>query len=79
MVGFGVPAAAPSAAVLGSRNARRQLKAVLADAAAAGAYSVGFGVVRLSSSPRPLELTPASRVDPAYHVDPGFSNDDSRH
>ena len=41
-----MPAAAPSAAALGSRNSRRQVKAVLALAADAGAYSVGFGVVR---------------------------------
>ena len=42
----GSPAAAQSAAVLGSRNARRQLKFVLAAAAEAGAYSVGFSVAR---------------------------------
>ena len=41
-----MPAAAQSAAVLGSRNARRQLRSVLAAAAEAGAYSVGFTVVR---------------------------------
>ena len=40
------PAAAQSAAVLGSRNSRRQLRAVLAAAAEAGAYSVGFCVAR---------------------------------
>ena len=37
-----MPAAASSAAVLGSRNARRQLRSVLAVAAETGAYSVGF-------------------------------------
>ena len=42
----GSPAAARSAAVLGSRNARRQLKSVLAAAAEVGAYSVGFSVAR---------------------------------
>ena len=41
-----VPAAARSAAVLGSRNARRQLRSVLTAAAEAGAYSVGFCVAR---------------------------------
>ena len=41
-----VPAAARSAAVLGSRNARRQLKFVLAAALEAGAYSVGVNVAR---------------------------------
>ena len=40
------PAAAQSAAVLGSRNARRQLRSVLTAAAEAGAYSVGFCVAR---------------------------------
>ena len=42
----GSPAAAPSAAVLGSRNARRQLRSVLTAAAEVGAYSVGFSAVR---------------------------------
>ena len=46
MESIGVPAAAQSAAVLGSRSARRQLRAVLADAAAIGAYSVGFATAR---------------------------------
>ena len=41
-----VHAAARSAAVLGSRNARRQLKSVLTAASEAGAYSVGFSVAR---------------------------------
>ena len=41
-----MPAAATSAAVLGSRSARRQMKSVLAIASEAGAYSVGFSVVR---------------------------------
>ena len=40
------PAAAPSAAVLGSRNARRQLRFVLSAASEAGAYSVGFNTAR---------------------------------
>ena len=39
-------AAAQSAAVLGSRNARRQMKSVLTAATQAGAYSVGFSVAR---------------------------------
>ena len=42
----GSPTAARSAAVLGSRNSRRQLKSVLTVASEAGAYSVGFHVVR---------------------------------
>ena len=43
----GAPAAAPSgAAVLGSRSARRQVGCVLAAAAEAGAYSVGFTLAR---------------------------------
>ena len=40
------PAAARSAAVLGSRNARRQLRFVLSAASEAGAYSVGFNTAR---------------------------------
>ena len=46
MVGNRVPAAALSAAALGSRNGRRQLRAVLAAAAEVGAYSVGFRATR---------------------------------
>ena len=42
----GAPQAAGSAAVLGSRNARRQVQAVLAHAAEFGAYSVGFQLGR---------------------------------
>ena len=41
-----LPAAASGAAVLGSRSARRQMAAVLAVAADAGAYSVGFTLAR---------------------------------
>ena len=40
------PAAATRAAVLGSRSARRQMKTLLADAAAAGAYSVSCKLAR---------------------------------
>ena len=43
-MGDRTPAAASGAARLGSRGARRQIRSVLADAAGAGAYSVGFNV-----------------------------------
>ena len=46
MEGGGARTAAVSAAVLGSRNARRQVQAVLAHAAEFGAYSVGFQLGR---------------------------------
>ena len=42
----GAPQAAGSAAVLGSRNARRQVRAALEHAREAGAYSVGFSLGR---------------------------------
>ena len=42
MDGSGAPLAAEGAAMLGSRNARRQMGAVLAQASEYGAYSVGF-------------------------------------
>ena len=44
------PAPPPAAAVLGSRSARRQVNAVLAMARDAGAYSVGFALMRGSLS-----------------------------
>ena len=46
MEGGGARTAAVSAAVLGSRSARRQVQAVLAHAAEFGAYSVGFQLGR---------------------------------
>ena len=46
MEGGGARVAAASAAVLGSRNARRQMQAALAHAAEFGAYSVGFQLGR---------------------------------
>ena len=46
MVGNRLPAAAPSAAVLGGRNSRRQVRAMLTLAAEAGAYSVGVSIAR---------------------------------
>ena len=46
MEGGGARPAAGSAAVLGSRNARRQVQAAMAHAAEYGAYSVGFSLGR---------------------------------
>ena len=46
MEGGGARPAALSAAVLGSRNARRQVQAAMAHAAEYGAYSVGFSLGR---------------------------------
>ena len=62
------PAAASRAAVLGSRSTRRQVKTLLADAAAAGACSVSFKLARGSLVGFTIHL-PCCAANGAKHGD----------